>query len=76
MTGYVTSGEVDAGFVNATDAIGAGDKIGGYVEVDASLYEPVEVACGVRADKSDVVDAFASYLETPDARAVLNRYGL
>lgn len=77
VTGYVTSGEVDAGFVNATDAIGAGDNIGGYVEVDQSLYDPVEVACGVRAGvSSDVVEAFATYLGTDEARAVLNRYGL
>lgn len=77
VTGYVTSGEVDAGFVNATDAIGAGGNIGGYVEVDASLYDPVEVACGVRAGvSSDVVEAFAAYLRTDEARAVLDRYGL
>ncbi|MGB3271639.1 MAG: hypothetical protein WBA66_01915 [Xanthobacteraceae bacterium] len=43
------SGEVDAGFVNATDAIGTGNNIGGFVEVDAALYAPVEVVCGVRS---------------------------
>ena len=77
VTGYVSSGEVDAGFVNATDAIGAGTSIGGYVEVDQSLYDPVEVACGVRAGvSSPALDAFTAYLGTEPARAILERYGL
>ncbi|HMN72021.1 MAG TPA: molybdate ABC transporter substrate-binding protein [Rhodoblastus sp.] len=78
VTSYVASGEVDAGFVNATDAFGAGNTIGGYVEVDASLYDPVEVSCGVRAAKkpSAATDGFAAFLETGPARAILSRYGL
>ena len=76
VTSYIASGEVDAGFVNATDAIGAGDTIGGYVEVDASLYDPVEVSCGIRkTDKaSSATDGFAKFLETGPARAILTRY--
>ena len=47
VTSYVASGEVDAGFVNATDAIGAAANIGGYVEVGAELYDPVEIVCAI-----------------------------
>lgn len=78
VTSYVASGEIDAGFVNATDAIGAADTIGGFVQVDASLYDPVEISCGIRTtDKpSSATNGFAKFLETDQARAILDHYGL
>lgn len=78
VTSYVASGEIDAGFVNATDAIAAGDTIGGFVEVDASLYDPVEISCGIRAAEkpSPATEGFAKFLESDQARAILTRYGL
>lgn len=78
VTSYVVSGEVDAGFVNATDAIGAGAAIGGFVEVDPALYDPVEVSCGLReeASPSAVAEGFAAFLKTDEARRILTRYGL
>jgi molybdate transport system substrate-binding protein len=78
VTSYVASGEVDAGFVNATDAIGMGSNIGGFVEVDPKLYDTVEVACGVVASAKDqaAADGFTKFIATEQARAILNRYGL
>lgn len=78
VTSYVASGEVDAGFVNATDAIGAAANIGGFVEVNASLYDPVDVACGIltSAKGSKAAEGFAQFLTTEPARAILQRYGL
>lgn len=77
VTRYVGAGEVDAGFVNATDAIGAGDEIGGYVEVDPALYDPVEAVCVRRAGaQSEALDAFTAFLRGDEARAVLARHGL
>lgn len=78
VTSYVVSGDVDAGFVNATDAIGAGANIGGFLEVDAKLYDQVEVVCGVVAAFKDApaVAGFVKYLATEEARVILRRYGL
>ena len=78
VTSYDVSGEVDAGFINATDAIGAGNSIGGFVEVDAALYDPVEVACGVRSGgkPSAATKGFVDFLATDQARSIITRYGL
>ncbi len=78
VTSYVARGEMDAGFVNATDAIGMTGNIGGFVEVDPKLYDLVEVGCGVVASAKNSVaaDGFAKFLATDAARAILTRYGL
>jgi molybdate transport system substrate-binding protein len=73
VTAYLSSGEVDAGFVNITDAIGAGDAIGGWVPVDPGLYDPIEIACGVL---SPAADGFAAFLETPAAKEIMAKNGL
>lgn len=78
VTSYVVSGEVDAGFVNATDAIGAAGNIGGFIEVDQKLYDPVEVSCAIVGPANDVagVGGFLAFIDTAEARSILTRYGL
>jgi len=78
VTSYVASGEIDAGFLNATDAMGAGANLGGRVEVAPELYDPVDVVCAILspARAAAVADAFAGFLETEQARAILTRHGL
>jgi len=78
VTTYLQSGEVDAGFLNRTDALGAGDSIGGFLEIDPSQYSPIEiVAVGVPGAKNpDAAKAFAVFLGSPEAQAVIKRHGL
>ncbi|KQB12193.1 molybdate ABC transporter substrate-binding protein [Rhodobacter capsulatus] len=73
VTAYLISGDVDAGFLNITDAIGAGADLGGWVAVDPGLYPPIEISCGV-LDAS--AEGFAAFLTTPAAQKILQHYGL
>lgn len=73
VTAYLTSGDVDAGFINITDAIGAKDDLGGWVAVDPSLYQPIDITCGV-LDAS--AEGFAAFLTSPAAQDILHHYGL
>jgi molybdate transport system substrate-binding protein len=78
VTSYVACGEIDAGFVNATEAIGAAANIGGHVEVGAAFYDAVEVVCAIPSSAKNPVAAqgFAGFLEADAARAILQRHGL
>ncbi|MCH5276842.1 MAG: molybdate ABC transporter substrate-binding protein [Desulfovibrionaceae bacterium] len=75
VLGYVSRGEVDAGFVYATDAFIARDSVrivdtmSGH---DPILY-PVAVAASAR-DKA-AARAFVEYLFSPEGRAILAGYG-
>ncbi|MHC1789432.1 molybdate ABC transporter substrate-binding protein [Solidesulfovibrio sp.] len=78
VTTYLQSGEVDAGFVNRTDVMDAGESIGGYIEIDQSLYDPIEiVAVAVAGAKNAAAaKAFATFLAGPEARDIARRHGL
>lgn len=78
VTTYLASGEVDVGYINATDAIGAAQHLGGYVEIAQNFYDRIEIACGVlgSAAGSAAVSSFAEYLASQPAQDVLRRYGL
>ncbi|WP_243312364.1 molybdate ABC transporter substrate-binding protein [Fundidesulfovibrio agrisoli] len=78
VTAYLMSGEVQAGLVNVTDAMGAGDKIGGYAPVDQALYDPILIVGAVMpeaAAKGDVA-RYLEFLATPEARAIAEKHGL
>lgn len=78
VSAYLISGEVDAGFINLTEALAIRTKIGGYREIDARLYSPIKIVAGVlRSHAGDAaVQAFGRFMATPDAKAVLSRHGL
>jgi molybdate transport system substrate-binding protein len=78
VTSYIVSGEVDAGFVNLTDVLGVAANIGGQVEGASALYDPVEIVCATVSAAKDrtTVSGLADFIETPPARAILQRYGL
>lgn len=78
VSAYLISGEVDAGFINLTEALGIQDKIGGYLEVDRKLFSPIQIVAAVIRghEAKPEVKALQSFMATPEARAILDKYGL
>ena len=76
-TSYLISGEVDAGFINITDALGAGDKIGGYRVIEGG-YTPIRIVAGVIKgyENNAQVKGFLTFMSSPDAAAILKAYGM
>jgi molybdate transport system substrate-binding protein len=75
---YVTTGEVDAGFVNLTEALADAPRLGGSLAAPASCYAPIEISVGqvIGRAPTPAVRAFLDYLGTPAARRLLERHGL
>ena len=72
---YVTRGEVDAGFVFATDATAAKDKA--RVAVTAEGHKPIRYPVAVIADtkKKDLSQRFIDFLLGSQGQGILSRYG-
>ncbi len=75
---YVATGEVDAGFINLTEALALGGRVGGRLDAPTSCYDPIELSVSVLKGRghSAGARAFIDYLATPEARGVLERHGL
>lgn len=78
VTAYLVSGEVKAGFINLTDALGVKDRIGGWLEVDQNLYEPIHIVGGLLpgAQAKPAVARYLQFLASPEARPLLEKHGL
>lgn len=72
---YLSRGEVDAGFVYATDAKQGGDKVNIVEEIPAE--KPVSYPAGVLAASKNKPEAaaFVAFLLSPEGNAVLAKYG-
>ena len=68
----VTSGQVDAGFVYATDAASAGDTVR---SIALTGVEPNVYPLLVNKDASSAVSDFAQWLHTDGAQAILKKAG-
>lgn len=75
---YVTTGEVDAGFVNRTEALAQQERVGATLEAPQDCYDPIELSVGVIKGRANsaATRAFLDYMATPDARQKLQRHGI
>lgn len=77
VSSYLISGEIDAGFINLTDAIGLKGSIGGYITLKNG-YTPIQIVAGTvdgyEKDKSTI--EFIDYLSTNECKEILIRFGL
>lgn len=78
VAAYLASGEIDAGFINLTEALALGERIGGWIELPRTHYAPVriEVALPAGLAPHPLRETFVRFLGTDAARAILNRHGL
>ena len=77
VSAYLVTGEIDAGFVNLTDALRIKEKIGGYKVVEG-CYDPIAIVAAVLEGKEEAPETavFLRFLESPEARLLLEKRGL
>jgi len=79
---YIATGEVDAGFVNLTEALALQGRSGQRLEAPQSCYTPIELSAGIIKGKigdtrsGAMVRAFVDYLKSPAARQILALHGM
>jgi molybdate transport system substrate-binding protein len=75
--GYVSSGEVDAGIVFASEAKAGGDKVKVVATSDPSWHSAIAYPiCLVSAGRAKpLAQAFIDYVMSPDGQAILTSYG-
>lgn len=74
---YLTTGELDAGFVNTAVVKTQGNAVGGYMDIQSG-YEPIEMVAAVvkGAEQDPEVKAFLTFLQSDGARSVYAKHGL
>lgn len=75
---YLSTGEVDAGFLNLTQVLTVKEQLGGYRELDAALYAPIAITCFQlkTAPNSAAATDFARFLGSEKAKSILAAHGL
>ena len=72
---YVERGEVEAGFVFATDAEIEKDSVKVVLEVDTSIPIVYPMAVVAGSQHASLAKAFSAYVTSPPGMAVMKRYG-
>lgn len=75
---YLSTAEVDAGFLNLTQALAVKEQLGGYRELDAALHAPIAITCFQLKTALNPAAAkeFARFLDSAKAKSILAAHGL
>ncbi|AII15340.1 ABC transporter, periplasmic substrate-binding protein [Campylobacter iguaniorum] len=75
---YVLNGEVEAGFINSTEAIARSGEFGSIIYVDEDLYSPVYIsAARLEACKANAsCEVFINELKSERSKAIFAKFGL
>lgn len=83
VSAYLTSGQIDAGFLNVTEVLAVKGQLGGYVELQpgADSFAPIDIVAAFAASDTRPHAAadrarFAQFLQTAPAREILRKAGL
>lgn len=78
VVSYLLTGEVDAGFINLTEAQPIQDKVERILPVDPALHDPILLVAKVLASAPSPEEAgrFAAFLATDKGKAILKKHGL
>jgi molybdate transport system substrate-binding protein len=78
VVSYLLTGEVDAGFINLTEALANKDKLGGYFVVDKSKYSPIMIVAGVVKgfEAQPETQQFIKLVSSGKALPIYKKYGL
>ena len=83
VSAYLTSGQIDAGFINLTEALAIKDQLGGMtvLKSGADSYAPIHIVAFFPPDSAHPETAgcraaFARFLQTDRVKAMLREAGL
>lgn len=79
VSAYLISGDVEAGFINLTDALYIKEKIGGYITPDRSTYSPIKLTLGVIKgyENESTTKRFLNFLnEDPKVKEIIKKAGM
>jgi molybdate transport system substrate-binding protein len=83
VSAYLTSGQIDAGFLNLTEVLAVKGQLGGYLEFQpgAGSYAPIDIVAAFPEQTAQPETAasrarFAQFLQSAQAQEILRRAGL
>lgn len=78
VVAYVANGEVDAGFINSTEAVAREGEFGSVIYIDEALYSPVfiSVAKLPACEGNETCAKFIDEIKTPRSKEIFSKFGL
>ncbi len=75
---YVASGDVDAGVLNLTSALIFKKELGGYIKINKSLYEPINIVAGELSNckQNKTCKNFVKFLMSKKSKKIFKQYGM